>query len=121
MSISCSEAGRKGGLSRSKVKRETSARNLESARRIRALIPEVEKDAAQGDLAAKQWLVDASGELKHLEDPASVGSPILTVKIVDGVMSNNYDEIKALLIAEDKALRAATKTTPVLTVQKVGD
>jgi len=58
--MDCSEAGRKGGSSRSARKRAASARNLEAARELRRMIPEIKAhvegmkeekdvtDAAQG-------------------------------------------------------------------------
>ena len=71
--MDCSEAGRKGGASRSEKKRAASARNLAVARELRRTIPEakahVEKCAAQGvkDKVADQWLVDAEKVLTNIE------------------------------------------------------
>lgn len=71
--MDCSEAGRKGGTSRSEKKRAASARNLAVARELRRTIPEVkahvEKCAAQvvNDKIAEQWLVDAEKVLTNIE------------------------------------------------------
>jgi hypothetical protein len=69
--MDCSEAGKKGGQSRSAKKVAASARNLELARRIRAQVPETEahiaamKENGVTDLTAERWLKDARWLLEH--------------------------------------------------------
>jgi SOS response regulatory protein OraA/RecX len=75
--MDCSEAGKKGGQSRSAAKRASSSRNLELARRIRAEIPAAEKEAALGNITEQSWLDDARKALTYLEEKPARHFPVL--------------------------------------------
>jgi hypothetical protein len=83
--MDCSEAGRRGGQSRSAAKRAASARNLELARQLRALMSETEAQVAEArakgvtDTNATQWLEDARINIKNLETPGYVQRPLVLV------------------------------------------
>jgi hypothetical protein len=68
--MDCSEAGRKGGKSRSEAKRAQSALNLALARQARRAMSD--SDAPTDEPTRMKWIADGELILKHLETTRAV-------------------------------------------------
>jgi len=83
--MDCSEAGKKGGQSRSERKRAASAQNLARARQLRAAMAETEKHIAEArangvtDLFAERWFADAGQVLERFERVSTSQQPVLVL------------------------------------------